>query len=49
MANGGIQHFEGGKMAPGPDPEGRDYGSYIFFADPDGNTWAVQHVNQRAR
>lgn len=33
---------------PGPDPQGRDYGSYLFFADPDGNTWAVQQVASRA-
>jgi len=47
IANSGIQHFEDGAMSPGPDPEGRDYGSYVFFEDPDGNSWAVQHVNKR--
>jgi len=47
--NGGIQHFEDGAMVPGADPEGRDYGSFIFFADPDGNSWAVQHVNKPVR
>ena len=25
----------------------RDGGKFIFFADPDGNTWAVQEVRQR--
>ncbi len=49
VENSGIQHFEDGQMASGPDPEGRDYGSFIFFADPDGNTWAVQHVAQSVR
>ncbi len=49
VENSGIQHFEDGQMAPGPDPEGRDYGSFVFFADPDGNTWAVQHVAQSVR
>jgi catechol 2,3-dioxygenase-like lactoylglutathione lyase family enzyme len=44
IANSGIQHFEDGQMRPGPDPERRDYGSYVFFEDPDGNSWAVQHV-----
>lgn len=39
---GDIQHFEDGQMVPGPDPDDADYGSFIFFADPDGNTWAVQ-------
>ena len=47
--NGGVQHFEDGAMVPGADPECRDYGSFIFFADPDGNSWAVQHVNTPVR
>lgn len=41
----GIQHFVDGTMTPGPDPERRDYNSFVFFDDPDGNSWAVQHVN----
>ena len=41
-----VQHFESGGMVPGPDPEGRDYGSYAFFSDPDGNSWAVQQVRR---
>ncbi|HEX4215592.1 MAG TPA: glyoxalase superfamily protein [Candidatus Dormibacteraeota bacterium] len=41
---GEIQHFVGGRPQPGPDPERADYGSFIFFADPDGNSWAVQEV-----
>lgn len=45
VENSGVQHFEDGQMAPGPDPEGRDYGSFIFFSDPDGNSWAVQQVS----
>ncbi len=40
-----VQHFEGGGPVPGPDPDDRDYGSFVFFADPDGNTWAVQQVS----
>ncbi|MEP6665494.1 MAG: glyoxalase superfamily protein [Nocardioidaceae bacterium] len=39
-----VQHFEGGGPVPGPDPEDRDYNSFVFFSDPDGNTWAVQQV-----
>jgi catechol 2,3-dioxygenase-like lactoylglutathione lyase family enzyme len=39
---GEVQHFESGRPVPGPDPERRDYGSYVFFTDPDGNGWAVQ-------
>ena len=42
-----VQHFESGGMVPGPDPEGLDYGSYVFFSDPDGNSWAVQQVRRR--
>ena len=49
VENSGVQHFEDGQMAPGPDPEGRDYGSFIFFGDPDGNTWAVQQVKNSVR
>ncbi|MEH1015483.1 VOC family protein [Micromonospora sp. CPCC 206060] len=49
VANSGIQHFEDGNMVAGPDPEDRDYGSFIFFDDPDGNSWAVQQVRQSGR
>jgi catechol 2,3-dioxygenase-like lactoylglutathione lyase family enzyme len=49
VENSGIQHFEDGQLTPGPDPDGRAYGSYIFFSDPDDNTWAVQHVSQSVR
>ncbi len=34
-----IQHFEDGIAAPGP---GGDWNSFIFFSDPDGNSWTVQ-------
>jgi catechol 2,3-dioxygenase-like lactoylglutathione lyase family enzyme len=37
-----VKHFDGGEWRPGPDPEGRDYGSYADFHDPDGNTWVLQ-------
>jgi catechol 2,3-dioxygenase-like lactoylglutathione lyase family enzyme len=43
-----IQHFENGQPTPGLDPDRRDFGSYVFFADPDGNTWALQEVPSRA-
>jgi catechol 2,3-dioxygenase-like lactoylglutathione lyase family enzyme len=48
VESSGIQHFVDGAMTPGPDPERADYGSFIFFADPDGNSWAVQEVRGRA-
>jgi catechol 2,3-dioxygenase-like lactoylglutathione lyase family enzyme len=40
---------EGGVMTPGPEPTRADYGSFIFFDDPDGNTWAVQEIKQHVR
>ena len=48
IANGGIVHFEGGGMVPGPDPARQKFGSFIFFDDPDGNTWAVQEGDRDA-
>jgi catechol 2,3-dioxygenase-like lactoylglutathione lyase family enzyme len=42
VENSGVMHFTDGGMTPGPDPEDRDFGSFVFFDDPDGNTWAVQ-------
>jgi hypothetical protein len=47
--NSGISHFEEGHMAPGPDPARQDYGSFLFFDDPDGNSWAVQEVRRHVR
>ena len=44
VAAGEIFHFESGQQAPGPDPERRDYGSFLGFSDPDGNSWVVQEV-----
>ncbi len=44
----GPFHFEEGRQAPGPDPERRDYGSFLSFRDPDGNHWLVQEVRTRA-
>jgi catechol 2,3-dioxygenase-like lactoylglutathione lyase family enzyme len=32
---------------PGPDPERASYGSFVYFNDPDGNTWLVQEVTTR--
>ena len=34
-----IQHFDDGIQKEGP---GGDWNSFIFFSDPDGNSWAVQ-------
>jgi catechol 2,3-dioxygenase-like lactoylglutathione lyase family enzyme len=40
----GIKHFEDGVQADGP---GGDWNSFIFFSDPDGNSWTVQEVPAR--
>jgi catechol 2,3-dioxygenase-like lactoylglutathione lyase family enzyme len=34
-----VQHHDGSGMVDG---RGDDWNSFVFFADPDGNTWAVQ-------
>ena len=34
-----IQHHDGSSFVDGP---GEDYNSFIFFSDPDGNSWAIQ-------
>ena len=34
-----VSHFEDGVMHDGP---GGDWNSFIFFSDPDGNSWAIQ-------
>jgi predicted enzyme related to lactoylglutathione lyase len=42
-------HFTafGGPPAPGHDPNGRPYGTYATFSDPDGNSWLLQEVTTR--
>jgi catechol 2,3-dioxygenase-like lactoylglutathione lyase family enzyme len=32
---------------PGPDPDRTSYGSFVYFTDPDSNTWLVQEVTTR--
>ena len=44
-----IYHFAEGGRRSGPDPERRDYASFLSFADPDGNGWLVQQVRGEAR
>jgi catechol 2,3-dioxygenase-like lactoylglutathione lyase family enzyme len=51
LVDGGVDvsevfHFESGKRVPGPDPQRRDYGSFLSFSDPDGNSWVVQEVRR---
>jgi catechol 2,3-dioxygenase-like lactoylglutathione lyase family enzyme len=41
-----VFHFESGERLPGPDPQRHDYGSFLSFSDPDGNSWVVQEVRR---
>ena len=38
-----------GVSDPGVEPDRADYGTFIYFDDPDGNSWAVQEVKHHAR
>jgi catechol 2,3-dioxygenase-like lactoylglutathione lyase family enzyme len=49
VANGGPTHFVDGVPTPGVEPDRADYGTFIFFDDPDGNSWALQEVKHHAR
>ena len=40
-----IFHFGADGRAPGPHQDRADYGSFIAFSDPDGNSWVAQEVN----
>jgi catechol 2,3-dioxygenase-like lactoylglutathione lyase family enzyme len=44
----GPYHFGEAGQQPGPDPERRDYNSFLGFSDPDGNGWLVQEVRRGA-
>jgi catechol 2,3-dioxygenase-like lactoylglutathione lyase family enzyme len=48
VANGGIVHFEDGAMVPGADPARQKFNSFVFFDDPDGNSWAIQEGDRTA-
>jgi catechol 2,3-dioxygenase-like lactoylglutathione lyase family enzyme len=42
-----IFHFGADGRTSGPHPERVDYGSYIAFSDPDGNSWVAQEVGRK--
>jgi hypothetical protein len=49
-AGGGLGagfHIGNEGRAPGRDPQGRSYGSYASFKDPDGNVWLMQELTER--
>jgi catechol 2,3-dioxygenase-like lactoylglutathione lyase family enzyme len=39
-----IFHFGPAGQTPGHEPQRASYGSFLSFADPDGNGWLVQEV-----
>ena len=41
-----LFHFDSGGQSAGPDPERRDYNTFLTFNDPDGNGWLVQEVRR---
>ncbi len=43
-----IRHIDNGEWSSGPHPERNDYNSFAGFADPDGNTWALQERGHNA-
>ena len=46
---GGVFHHAGSRdRVAGPDPDRGSYGSFASFSDPDGNSWFLQEVTQRA-
>jgi catechol 2,3-dioxygenase-like lactoylglutathione lyase family enzyme len=45
---GGVFHHSGtDQRVPGRAPEGRSYGSFASFSDPDGNGWLLQEITTR--
>jgi catechol 2,3-dioxygenase-like lactoylglutathione lyase family enzyme len=44
---GGFHVGDEGR-APGPDPEGRSYATYMSFNDSEGNRWVLQEITERA-
>jgi catechol 2,3-dioxygenase-like lactoylglutathione lyase family enzyme len=45
---GGVFHHAGlESRVAGPAPEGKSYGSFASFSDPDGNGWYIQEVTSR--
>lgn len=47
-ATGIFNHAAPDARVAGPDPQRRSYGSFAAFADPDGNSWVLQEITERA-
>jgi len=46
-ANGVFHRAGTANRVAGPDPARSSYGSWVSFADPDGNSWYVQEITTR--
>ncbi len=42
----GARFHDTGRV-PGPAADGRTYGSFATFSDPDGNGWLLQEITTR--
>lgn len=46
---GDVQHMSASGWKAGVSPSHEDYASFAHFADPDGNSWALQEVGHPDR
>ena len=42
-----VQLFHGGSFRPAHEGDPLDYSRFVFFSDPEGNAWALQHMPGR--
>jgi catechol 2,3-dioxygenase-like lactoylglutathione lyase family enzyme len=49
VEHSGPMHFLDGTPTPGLEPNRADYGTFVYFDDPDGNSWAIQEIRQHLR
>jgi len=42
-----VQVFDGGIPRPARAEDSLDYAGFLFFDDPDGNSWAIQQISSR--
>ena len=42
-----VQFFDQGAPRPARDGDDLNYAGFVFFTDPDGNSWAVQQITAR--
>ncbi|MBD8871082.1 VOC family protein [Nocardioides sp. MJB4] len=48
ISHSGLKHFVAGTMTDGPEPDDADFGTFVFFDDPDGNSFAIQQGRRPA-